>query len=73
MDNKAWVSAREAAEYLDVTKPQVFRLIYENKIVAKLNMKAPVPYYLISKASLDRYKSAPKNKGGRPKKEKGWT
>lgn len=73
MSNKAWVSAREAAEYLHITKPQIFRLINENKIVAKLNMEAPVPYYLISKTSLDKYKSAPKNKGGRPKKETGRT
>ncbi len=73
VSNKAWVSAREAAEYLGITKPQILRLIYQKKINSKLNIEAPVPYYLISKVSLDKYKSTPKNKGGRPRKEKGQT
>lgn len=68
MSKKTWVSALEAANYLNVTKPQVFRLINENKIIARLITDAPIQYYLIELDSLEKYKKSPKNKGGRPKK-----
>lgn len=71
MEPKDWVSAREAAEFLGVTKPQILRLINENKLTAKLITEVPVPYYLIERVSLNNYKRTPKNKGGRPKKQKG--
>ncbi len=69
MELKDWVSAKEAAEFLGVTKPQILRLINENKLIAKLITEAPVPYYLIEKGSLSTYKRTPKNKGGRPPKK----
>ena len=69
MSKKDWLSAREAAEYIGVTKPQIFRLINEKKIIASLNTEAPVPYYLIDRTSLENYKKTPKNKGGRPRQK----
>jgi hypothetical protein len=69
MKTKGWMTAKEAAGYLGVTKPQVFRLIKMNKISARLNMEAPVPYYQIDTNSIKKYKTSPKNKGGRPKKD----
>lgn len=68
MGSKGWMSTREAAKFLDVTKPQIFRLIKEKKLIAKLDEIAPVPYYQIDMDSVIEYKSKPKNKGGRPKR-----
>ncbi len=70
MSEKKWMTAKESAILLDVTKPQIYRLIKEGKLVAKLNSDGPISYYKIEKTSLIAYKVAPKNKGGRPKKEK---
>ena len=64
------MSAREAAEYLGVTKPQIFRLIKQRRITGHLNKDAPVPYYLIERLSIENYHKAPRNKGGRPKTTK---
>jgi len=69
MENKDWMSTREAANYLGVSKPQVFRLIKNGQLNAMLEVTAPVPYYRIQKNSLERYKATPKNKGGRPKRK----
>jgi phage antirepressor YoqD-like protein len=71
MTTKEWMSTREAAEYLGVTKPQIFRLLNENKIYAILNMEAPVPYYQIDRGSVYKYKKSPKNRGGRPSRKGG--
>ena len=70
MPEKKWMTARESAKFLGLTKPQIYRLIKQGKLVAKLNSAGPISYYEIEKTSITAYKIAPKNKGGRPKKEK---
>jgi hypothetical protein len=69
MAQKEWVSAKEAAKYLSVTKPQIFRLIKEGKISAYLNNDFPIPFYQVDYKSLQKYKTTPKLRGGRPKRE----
>jgi hypothetical protein len=70
MGAKNWISAKQAADCLGITKPQIFRLIKEKKIIATLEMDAPVPYYQVNKVSVEEYKLTPKNKGGRPSLKK---
>lgn len=67
MEIKDWMSTREAAVYLGVSKPQIFRLIQNGHLIAHKEDSAPVPYYKVQKDALDAYKALPKNKGGRPR------
>ena len=70
MSEKKWLTAKESANFLDLTKPQIYRLIKQGKLIAKINSMGPISYYEIDKPSVAAYKVTPKNKGGRPKKEK---
>lgn len=67
MNNMYTMTTKEAAEYLGLGKPQVNRLINKGKLKAELQ-NTPVPYYLIGRESVEAYKLAPKDKGGRPRK-----
>ena len=70
MGNKDWMSVREAAEHLGVTKPQIFRLLKKGVLSGKKDESAPVPYYQVQRDTIEAYKAKPKNKGGRPKGKK---
>jgi len=59
----------QAAAKLGCSKSNIQRLIKRNQIDAVLQ-NAPVKYYLIDPDSLEKYKSTPKNKGGRPPRQR---
>ena len=61
------MTVSEVAEYLGYTKSYIQRLIRQGRLKAKLQ-DAPVKYYLINSESVESFKLAPKNKGGRPRK-----
>ncbi|MBW8012339.1 MAG: helix-turn-helix domain-containing protein [Chloroflexi bacterium] len=63
------MTAREASDYLEVSKRQITRLISRGVLEAAIEA-VPVPYYLIDTGSIEAYKTAPKNKGGRPRKDR---
>lgn len=59
----------QVAEELGCTKSYIQKLIKQDRLIAKMQ-DAPVRYYLIDPRSLEKFKNTPKNKGGRPRKEK---
>ncbi len=61
------LSAKQAAEYLQVTRARINQLAEEGK----LTRKEIGGYFLYLKSELEAYKAQPKNKGGRPKEEAG--
>ena len=63
------MTVAEAAGYLRCTKNYIQRLIKQKRLDAKLQ-NAPVKYYLIDPVSIEKFKSTPKNKGGRPRKQR---
>ena len=63
------MTVAEVAKDLGCTKSYVQRLIKQNRLDAAMQ-DAPVKYYLVDEASVEKYKSTPKNKGGRPRKDK---
>ncbi len=63
------ITVAEAAKILDCTKSNIHRLIKHNRLDTELQ-DAPVKYYLIDPASVEKYRNTPKNKGGRPRKER---
>ena len=63
------MTAREASNYLQVSKRQITRLINRGVLEAEIQA-VPVPYYLIDPGSVEAYKDTPKNKGGRPRKDR---
>ena len=63
------ITVAEAAENLGCTKSYVQRLIKQKRLDAELQ-DAPVKYYLIDPVSVEKYKTSPKNKGGRPRKQR---
>lgn len=67
MGSNYQITVAEAAENLGCTKSYVQRLIKQKRLDAEIQ-NAPVRYYLIDPASVERYRIAPKNKGGRPPK-----
>ena len=69
MDAEYSLTVAQVAKSLGFTKSYIQRLIREGRLDAELQ-DAPVRYYLIDPASVERYRKAPKNKGGRPKKNK---
>lgn len=60
------LTVAQAAKDLGCTKSNIQRLIKQKRLDAALQ-DAPVKYYLVDPASLEKYKMAPKNKGGRPR------
>jgi excisionase family DNA binding protein len=67
MGEKHTMTVAQASDSLGCSKSNVQRLIVQNRLDAQLQ-DAPVRYYLIDPASVERYRMAPKNKGGRPRK-----
>ncbi len=63
------LTVARVAEELGCTKSYGQKLIRSGRLDAKLQ-DIPVRYYLINPASVEKYKRTPKNKGGRPRKEK---
>lgn len=63
------MTAREASEYLEVSNRQITRLTSNGVLKAEIQT-TPVPYYLIDTGSVESYKLTPKNKGGRPRKDR---
>lgn len=61
------LTAKQASKILGLSHRQTVRLIQRGVLKAELQ-DTPVPYYLIDPASVEAYKQAPKNKGGRPTK-----
>lgn len=61
------LTVAQVAKKLGFTKSYIQRLIRQGRLDAELQ-KVPVKYYLIDPTSVDRFKSTPKNKGGRPRK-----
>ena len=62
MEEKLMTSG-EAAAYLGVSKQRIHELIAGGKLVGQRAGR----FYLFTRAELDRWKNAPKSKGGRPK------
>ena len=62
MENKLMTSG-EAAVYLEVSRQQVHRLVQAGKLKAERAGE----FLLFERKELDRYRAAPKSKGGRPK------
>ncbi len=62
----AWTS-EEAAEYLGLSKSMVTRLCRDGILKARKHGRD----WDIDPASVEAYKVAPKNKGGRPRKQPG--
>ncbi|MDQ5851945.1 MAG: helix-turn-helix domain-containing protein [Chloroflexota bacterium] len=62
MEEKLMTSG-EAATYLDVSRQQIHRLVQAGKLQAQ----RAGDFLLFQRAELDRYRSTPKSKGGRPK------
>lgn len=63
------VTVTDAAEILGCTRSYIQRLIKQRRLDAELQ-NAPVKYYLINSTSIEIFKSTPKNKGGRPRKQR---
>ena len=60
-----YLSASQAAAYLGVHRSRLYQL-------TKAGLGRQIGgYWLYTKAELDAYKAAPKNKGGRPKRGAG--
>ncbi len=57
------MSLREAAEYLGLTRTQVYRHVNAGRIKTSLIGSMQV----VDRQELDRFRSMPRNKGGRPK------
>ncbi len=62
------LTVAEVAKILGFTKSYIQRLVREGKLDAELQ-QTPVNYYLIDPASVETFKSTPKNKGGRPRRK----
>jgi len=60
------MTTKEAAEYLSVSPWQVANLCRKGKLKATRHG----PLWDIDPASVELYKAAPKDKGGRPRKNK---
>ena len=63
------LTVSQLADYLGFTKSYIHRLIRQGRLDAELQ-NAPVKYYLIDPISVEKFKNTPKNKGGRPIKDK---
>lgn len=63
MATEGLMSLREAAEYLGLTRMQVYRHVNAGHIQTHTIGSMQV----VEKAELDRFRAMPKNKGGRPK------
>ena len=61
------MTVAQVAKVLGCTKSYVQRLIKQDRLDAELQ-DAPVKYYLVDAASVEKYRITPKNKGGRPRK-----
>jgi excisionase family DNA binding protein len=61
------LTSGEAAAYLEVSRQQIHRLVQ----AGKLNARRAGEFLLFERAELERYRTTPKNKGGRPKEEAG--
>ncbi len=60
------LTVSDVADYLCFTKSYIQRLIRQDVLDAKIQ-EAPVKYYLVNPKSVEKFKAAPKNKGGRPR------
>ena len=68
MGVKYSLTVLQVAQDLGFSKSYILRLIHQGSLEAKLQ-DAPVSFYLINSASVEEFKTKPKNKGGRPRKE----
>ena len=66
MDVNYLMTVVDVAKELGCSKSYVQRLIKNKRLDAAMQ-EAPVRYYLVSPASVKKYKNTPKNKGGRPR------
>jgi|GEM_PF-4696530 len=62
MENRLMTSG-EAATYLEVSRQQVHRLVQ----AGKLRAERAGEFLLFERGELEKYRSTPKSKGGRPK------
>ncbi len=65
MANDEYLNAVQAAEYLGVSKQRISELTQAGRIGRRI---AGHPVY--TRQELDEYRSQPKDKGGRPKKDR---
>ncbi len=67
---EGWLTASEAAEYLDVSRSTINNLTKQYDPVAGKNYGTRRgALWLFSREELDRWKAAPRHAGGRPKFE----
>jgi excisionase family DNA binding protein len=59
------ITTGEAAKYLDMSRQRMIELAEGGKIPTRRAGK----FWLFRKTDLDRWKAAPKDKGGRPKSD----
>jgi excisionase family DNA binding protein len=59
-----YLNVVEAAEYLGLTKQRIHQLAQEGRIGRRI-----AGHFVFTREELDEYRSSPKNKGGRPKRE----
>jgi excisionase family DNA binding protein len=69
MDENYSMTVSEVADDLGCTKSFVQRLIRQKRLDAVIQTK-PIRFYLVDPVSVKIYKTTPKNRGGRPCKEK---
>jgi len=62
------MTVAEVADDLGCTKSFVQRLIRQKRLDAIIQTK-PIKFYLVDPGSVKKYKTTPKNRGGRPRKE----
>ncbi len=64
MNEDQYLNAVQAAEYLGVKRQRIYQLADEGLIGRKI-----AGYLVFTRQELDEYRSQPKDKGGRPKKD----
>lgn len=62
------MTVSEVADDLGCTKSYVQRLIRQKRLDAVIKTK-PIKFYLVDPDSVEKYKTTPKNIGGRPRKK----
>jgi excisionase family DNA binding protein len=61
--DQEYLNAVQAAKYLGVNRQRVYQLADAGRLGTRI-----AGYWIFTKAELDRFKTLPKPKGGRPKK-----
>lgn len=65
-----WITTDEAAEILEVSRQRVHQIADNKQLKDKYTSEGRKVIRLVTRASVLKYKNAPKQKGGRPAKSK---